>query len=324
MSNVLIDWLTFSSKSDSPESIIDLLGLQNCEWNEMGGRYYYQNTRYSGHVYIYYNGVKEDMGVCVEMSGQGCRDFESYSNVTWDKLLEDVVNDEDKKITRIDIAYDDFDRLLDLDIIANETLAGNFTSRLTHWNVQKGSRGCTVEHGLRSSRAYIRIYDKKAERHRDDIDYWVRCEIQLRDVNASGFGDCLYGKQRKPIQQLYFEVINNYIRYVEPGKDLQKYRWKTAEHWARFLESLEKQSVFVAPGVDYNFMKLSGYIFGQAGNAIRTYIDMCGAENFLHEVANVKPSKNKKYDMLRQMYKTFTPFEERQSEIHNYIKANER
>lgn len=292
--------------------------MQSCEWQERGGRYFYQNAKVFGHCNIYYNGVNDDMGVCLDMSGQGCRDFESFGGISWDKLLEQVVADEERTLTRIDIAYDDFERKLDLNAIVDDTFCGMFTSRLTHWNVQRGSRGCTVEHGLQSSRAYIRIYDKKAERNRDDLDYWVRCEIQLRDKNAQGFGESLFKKTEKfdekskmnyfeyspgiPIQQLYFSVINNYLRYVKPGKDIQKYRWKTADHWSNFLENVEKKSVFIAPGVEYNFLRLNKYIFGQAGNAIKTYIDLCGEETFLHEVANVKKSKNKKYDMLREMY----------------------
>lgn len=317
--NVLIDWLTFSSKSDSTESLIQLLNMQGCEWRERGGRYYYQNAMVYGHVYIYYNGINEDMGVCLEMSGQGCRDFESFGGGDWNKLLEQIISEPDRNLTRIDIAYDDFERKLDLDAIVNDTFSGMFTSRLTHWNVQRGSRGCTVEHGLQSSRAYVRIYDKKAERKRDDIDYWVRCEIQLREKNAQGFAENLFKKVRKidertkmtydeyqpktPIQELYFKVINNYLRYVTPSNDSHKHRWPTAEHWTSFLENVEKQSVFIAPGVEYNIMRLSKYVFGQAGNAIKAYMDLCGAEAFFEELEQVKPSKNKKYDLLRDMYR---------------------
>lgn len=316
-SNILIDWLTFSSKIDDFQSIKEFLGLSSCDFKLASGRYMYGRSYRFGNISIYTDGLSDDMGVCVEMSGQGCRDYESYGNADWDSVFQYFLqNPSQVNISRLDVAYDDFDKLLDLEKVIADTYNGNYTSKLKHWNVQKGSRGATVEHGTRGGDMYIRIYDKKAERNRDDLEYWCRCELQMRHDTACNFVKAMYKPASQvdhgtlysiflldtPIEQLYFEVLNNYLRYVKPpdvGNDSQKYRWETAPHWLEFLQTGARRSIFVAPGVEYNMERLYSYVFSQAGNAIRTYIDIAGIDEFQRELEKVKKSRNVKYDLLR-------------------------
>lgn len=303
-SNILVDWITFSSKIDDVHSVIEFLGLTDVDFKRCSGRYYYGTSWRFGNINIYCDGLSPDMGVCVEMSGQGCRDFESYGSGDWYSIFQRYI---DKRplvnISRLDVAYDDFDRLLDLNKLISDTFSGYFVSRNKHWNIQKGSRGSTVEHGDRGGSLYIRIYDKKAERKRDDLEYWARCEMQLRDKLPGNFVEALLNGSDS-IETLYFQVLNNYLRYVQPSDtDSNKRRWKTADHWQRFLQTAEKRSIFIAPGVDYNMLGLHHYVFETAGNAIKTYIDIAGMDNFMDYLSQVKKSKNPKYDYLRQQAK---------------------
>lgn len=317
-SNILVDWITFSSKADDFVSITEFLGLQSLQFTERSGRYFYRRCRSFGNINIYSDGINDDMGVCVEMSGQGCRDFETYGKCDWMVVFAYILNNDFVNISRLDVAFDDFDGALNLDAIIQDTFDGNFTSKFSHWNVQKGSRGATVEHGTRGGSMYIRIYDKKAERKREDLEHWVRCELQMREQNALGFITSLYRKESFfdlsgesvaftegdiPIGKLFFQVLNNYLRYVEPDdSDSNMRRWPTAAHWLRFLDTVERRSIFISPGTEYNVMNLSRYIFHQAGNAINTYIELMGQEKFLNELKEVKKSKNPKYDNLRRQY----------------------
>lgn len=303
-SNILIDWLTFSSKIDDVHSMIERLGLTDVEFKRCSGRYYYGSCMRFGNISIYYDGLTPDMGVCVEMSGQGCRDFETFGTGDWYSIFEWYIEKRPNvNVSRLDVAYDDFDRLLDLDKLIYDTFAGNYVSRNKHWNIQKGSRGASVEHGDRGGSMYIRIYDKKAERRRSDLEYWARCELQLRDKLPGNFIEALVTGS-EPIEILYFQVLNNYLRYVQPSDtDSNKRRWETAEHWQRFLQTAEKRSIFIAPGVDYNMMGLFHYVFDTAGNAIKTFIDIEGMEKFTEYLSEVKKSKNPKYEYLRSQAK---------------------
>lgn len=301
-SNILVDWITFSSKLDDVRSMILFLGLDGQDFKRCSGRYYYATCWRFGNINIYCDGLSDDMGVCVEMSGQGCRDFETFGSGDWYSVFERYIKKRPSvNISRLDIAYDDFDRFLDLDKIISDTFNGYYVSRNKHWNIQKGSRGATVEHGDRGGSMYIRIYDKKAERKRDDLEYWVRCELQMRDKLPGNFVEALVSGD-DPIELLYFKVLNNYLRYVEPSEtDSNKRRWNTAEHWSRFLQTAECRSIFVAPGVDYNMEGLQHYVFDMAGNAIKTFIQIQGMDNFMDCLSQVKKSKNPKYDYLVQI-----------------------
>ena len=87
---VLYDWLSFTSKVHTPEDLISALGLSQCPWQEIKGAHGYRDRKYFSCISIHYNG-REDMGVWVEMSGQGCRTFETVQTAIDGrlKLLED-------------------------------------------------------------------------------------------------------------------------------------------------------------------------------------------------------------------------------------------
>lgn len=77
---VIYDWLSFTSKAHSPEELISALGLAHVPWAETKGAKGYRDRKYFSCISVHYNG-RADMGVWVEMSGQGCRTFESLSSV---------------------------------------------------------------------------------------------------------------------------------------------------------------------------------------------------------------------------------------------------
>ena len=102
----------------------------------------------------------------------------------------------------------------------------------------------------------------------------------------------------KPLSELYFLVLNNYVRFVKPSDDKNKSRWATADHWSKFCNSVVNDSIslFVAPSDDYNEMKLHNYVVGQAGAAAYTYIQRFGIHDFIEEIESKHKYKlNQKY-----------------------------
>ncbi len=304
---IIYDWVTFTTRIHSVDNIIDMLGLGDVTFMALDrGMNGYPCCIHYGGISICYGG-REDMGICCCMSGQGCRSFETYGNGDYNSLFDTIIDNysEDSakrqmNLTRLDIAYDDFNGLLDIDTIAIETLKQNYVSRAEKWSVTNSSEGCSVGIGSMRSDIYIRIYDKKAERKRDDLAHWVRCEIQLRGVNAIGFA-----KLGGDICKNYFGVLNNYLRFVTPSEtDSNKRRWHTAEWWLKFLESYDSVSIFARPGVDYNIMKLDRYVFGQCAGAVKTMIDIIGVNKFFRELRKSFKGRelNPKYkDLKNQM-----------------------
>ena len=186
---VLYDWVSITSKIHSPQNLIDLLGFNDPSivWEQVKGAHGYQDRLYWGCISIHYNG-REDMGVWLEMSGQGCRNFESYGSGDYDSLFREVFDNPDEmNVTRLDVAFDDHSGILDQSIICDDTRNHEFISRFRQVDVHYSTGGDSVTFGDRSSDLLIRIYDKAAERGYTDGRHWVRVELQLRRERALDF-----------------------------------------------------------------------------------------------------------------------------------------
>lgn len=308
MNNFIIyDYFSFTSKIHSPASLIELLGLQDLKFEPLKGFYGYRDRLYFDGISIHYNG-RDDMGVCCEMSGHGCRAWEKYGTSDYDGIFREILdnyNDDSEKrqmnITRLDVAYDDFIGVLDLPLLCSETQKQNFVSRFKDWQVIFGNKGIAVNHGSNKSNVYIRCYDKRLEQGvQDKIEHWVRLELQIRKECAIGFI-----KQQGNIRDKYFQVLNNYLRYIVPTSNTSNSSvLDTASYWLNFLESAESISIFHKPADNYSFDKLYGYVNQQLSGAITTYIDCVGVEQFLLDIHSARKGKklNPKYQSLKEMH----------------------
>ncbi len=300
---IIYDWLTFTSKIHDLDSMLDFLGFDDSiVWQSLKGQNGYRDRLYYDGVSIHYNG-SDDMGVCVSMSGKGCRTFETFGSGDYDYIFSEIIenysDDPDKRamnITRLDIAYDDFEGVIDLPQIVEDVQKENFVSRFKDWSCTYGNKGCTVNHGSVRSNIYLRIYDKKMEQERDDLDHWVRCEIQIRGINALGFISL-----GLPLNEAYFGVLNNYLRYVVPSDtDTNKRRWETAPHWQRFIDTVAAVSISKKIASDYDIMKLDHYVYDMSGSAVNAMIEIIGFDRFIEELHKRQQSKkvNPKYTAL--------------------------
>lgn len=185
----MYDWVSITSKLHSPQEFINLLGLdqESIYWEKTKGAHGYKDRLYWESISIHYNGAY-GMGIWLEMSGQGCRAFESFGTGDYNSLFELVLdNPEHMNITRLDVAFDDHSGILDISDICQDTEDGNYVSRSSAWQVTYSDGGSSVTLGSRSSEILIRIYDKAAERGFTDGRHWVRVELQLRRERARAF-----------------------------------------------------------------------------------------------------------------------------------------
>lgn len=311
---IIYDWLSFTTKIHSLCEVLDLLDFRpdTVRFKEQEkGRYFYKKSLYFDGIHIYYDGytVKNgDQGICVEMSGKGLRNWEEYSSADYDKIFDLILKnyslDADKRkmnLTRLDVAYDDFNGILDSELLFRESELYHYCSRFNHMELKKDCdnravSGLTVAHGSMKSNVYIRIYDKRLEQHVEEfLEHWVRCEIQLRQENAIGFI-----MLKTPIEKSYFDVLNQYLRYIVPfGDDSNIRRASTAPYWLNFIRSAESRSIFNKPKNDYKIENLLNYVDNQLSGAISTYIDIIGVEKFLDNINNARKGKN-----LNPKYKT--------------------
>ena len=294
---VLYDWLSFTSKTHTPEQLIEALGLTACPWQETKGAHGYRDRKYFSCISVHYNG-REDMGVWVELSGQGCRTFESLSAKSWDDLFQ-WITVQQLKITRLDVAFDDHTGVLDIDQIVEDTRRKHYVSRSDYWETVLSSKGSTVQIGSPQSKVLVRIYDKAAERHCEPGTHWVRVEMQLRDDRA-----IQYSKIPLSIGEAFSGVLLNYLRYVIPDDtDSNKWRWPMKDYWYNLVEDAERISIYTAPGMEYNEERCKRYVVNQAGNAIDACIQMYGLYEYERMIQERETAPNPKYQQLIKQHK---------------------
>lgn len=295
---ILFDWLTFTCKADGLDSVRALLGLSDVPWQQMDkGRNGYRQRLCFENISILYDGA-DNMGICVDMSGQGCRAFETYSSISWGNLFLSLsFSPDDYKITRLDIAFDDHTGLLDIDRIQDDTDDHLYVSRSRTWKVEYGSAGTTIYHGSPKSNMYIRIYDKAAEQLLDT--HWIRVELQMRDEIASGFVD---GLLHRPVGVQFRGVLHNYLRYVVPVDDTNMSRWPMADYWEKLLDNVQAIRVWSDPGVDYTIFNLQNLIINQMGNALDCYLTIFGIDDLIKQLGKRAVRISPKYERLKRLY----------------------
>lgn len=307
MDNIfLIDWLTFTVKGSTVDQVKSLIGLPdvylsgNSKWEELGGCNGYPKSEMYNGIRIMY-GASDEMGICVNMSGQGCRSFESFGAGDWMRLFQFLVSPEYQElvnITRLDLAFDDHNNLLDIDRIEFDVDVHNWTARFRWWDVNYGSQGTSIYLGSPKSDIRCRIYDKAAERGLEG-QHWIRVELQLRRGNAATAVQHVVSGI--PVGTVFSGVLRNYIQFREPVEgDSNKARWPMAEYWANFLDGALPVTLWVDPGCEYNLSKLQRFVIDQAGNAISCYVMIYGYEGLKYFLDQYKKRENlpPKYKLL--------------------------
>lgn len=304
---IIYDWLTVSFCNETFDNIISLLGMRSCAWedSQTGSRLRYGHRLCFDGISIHYTDdwdSKHNTGVCLEMSGQGCRDFETYGTGDWWVLFE-FIRLRNARVTRLDIAYDDFSGVIPLSIMSEMAERFFFTARSQYVRIIKESpdgssdhMGISVCHGSKSSDLYIRCYDKRIEKHVYDIPHWVRFEVQLRNDNCQGFIEA-----SADLGEKFRGVIAQYLNYRCPNPDDQnKRRWHIAPWWQKFLDSAAALSVNQKRDIEYNKDRLDKHIYDRNHNAIKTAILSDGLPSFLFAVFGHSEELPDKYKRLLQ------------------------
>ena len=311
---IIYDWVSFTTRKHSLYDLIELLELKDLPWETVKGSHGFMWRQYFNGISLHFNESRQNYNyfnlsdeekeelnksdfVWLEMSGQGCRAFETYGNGNYERLFELARKDpENIHITRLDIAFDDMTGVLDIDTICDETREEHFTSRIKKYQSIYSNGGNAVYFGSKQSNIFIRIYDKAEERGYDSKDlHWIRLEIQLKDVNAMRFVSFL---ENDTLQNLYKGLLANYLSFKVPTNDSNKRRWPEAEWWTSFINRTVPISLWSKPGVDYNLSACERYVMKQAIGSIKALITIFGKEGFYKAVQEAPNSKNPKYKQL--------------------------
>ena len=254
-----IDYLTVRLVSTNPMDVVkETLCLDASIFEPpCVGRYSYSNRIKAGNINVYYNDPCvivqrriEQMGVCVELSGQGCREYELLTGdpLALPKLM---LANHVGAVTRIDLAFDDFSGKLDLAMMIAKTDNGEIRTKMRRHREIRGmgaEHGRTLYLGSQNSNSRIRIYDKAAERGIEI--HWIRVEVVLRHADAMAFALAIRkrlgitGDDAIPMdanQEIYAcgaGLILARAAFVEPTKK-DRSLWPVSPWWRDFLDSAQ-------------------------------------------------------------------------------------
>lgn len=239
----LLDWVAFTLKVDDPYQVLPLLDLSPSLFSEFpfGFSGYRKSLRF-GNISVYYEG-RDGMGCHIEMSGQGCRQYEGqFQENPWQGLFITVLS-AGGKFTRLDLAIDNVDGALSLGKIGAALQAQEVRTLFGEWRrivkggFREGERvtGETIYLGSSKSHVMFRIYNKAQESGIEG--QWIRFEIQLRDKRAQEAAKLFCSDVT--VGGLATGIINNYFAVIN-ADDSNVSRCTLQSWWAAWLESTEK------------------------------------------------------------------------------------
>ena len=247
----IIDWLSFTCRMGNPFEVIELAGLGKLNFTESDrGRYGYDNAyTLDGIINVFYSSKRSDMGVHVELTGQGVRKYETImevDKVTWRQVFEHLRTF--ATFSRIDLALDEYEGLVGFADIIKKIEQGEHVGRCRSFKVISG-RGSNGEHtgttiymGSNKSDLMLRVYEKNYERqakgYEIDVPIWNRWELVLKHEKANDFVT-RYLDGGHSFGSLFGGILADLIRFVEPGEDTNKSRWQTSTWWSDFLAEAE-------------------------------------------------------------------------------------
>ncbi len=282
---VIVDTISFRANFDTYNEVVDFLGIEGIDFLPSNKRFnmnYMYSLSYQGII------IGCDGQACwnyyIHMSGKGCRAFEDIQGegFKWEDFLFKLalkVRAEEAALTRIDLAVDEYSNTLNLARCEKYILHKKYLTRCPDSSIRltKFGEECLYI-GSTQSKTLMRIYNKKLERGYDkedneEIEFWHRCELQLRDEHAQqvvleiGEGQNM-GKVFAGHCRYHFNFL------TKPNKrDGCQSRIPIAGWWNEFLCNASEIAWSKAPGTEYNMHRLQKYAIGNAGSSIKTMIE---------------------------------------------------
>ncbi|HFV7435791.1 TPA: replication initiation factor domain-containing protein [Staphylococcus aureus] len=261
----VVNWVQVTFHITPISAVIeDVIGLPITLFKKRNSGIYFYNRGYEfSNIKLYYSSDDESMGIHLQLTGTGCREFEHHLqqlNKTWQDFFDKCLS-VNANFTRIDIAIDDYKTYLKVPLLIKKAEKAECVSRfrsgsaINGFNLSDGrSKGATFYIGSKQSNLYCRFYEKNYEqafkRHCDveDIGLWNRYEIQMRKAYAVNCAKVL--SRTDNISEIVKSILHNNLRFISPpkdGNDKNRKRWPLYRPWALFIKDTEKLNLTTRP-----------------------------------------------------------------------------
>lgn len=291
-----IDFLRVRFKIHSPSQVIKKILQMNPDvfiYKNYGFNLYTESYCFSD-IFVFSNPENLDMGVMIELRGQGCREYElvleeqeeTWTTFFWRLYQSDIFGEGliiDTKITRIDLALDEHLSLLypnyDLFELKEKVEQGlvdttfrnfDFTGGIVVKSGQRLNKGLSLYFGSRQSPFYLNFYQKdyelakkeeiSVEMARQKYGIKNRYEIRLADEKAYLFVEYLLSTG-ETIEWIVKELIDTAIKVYDC--DSNGLRTHYSQNWRMVIESMQELRLTMKgekPNYDKALRWLSNYL----------------------------------------------------------------
>ncbi len=302
-----LDYLSFTLKDAL--SPVEIFQAFNLKFLELGyGRFGYRNCAIaeSGGITVYWDGFKEDMGVHVQVSGQGCRLVEALENFpSWRTWIASWL-ESGAKFTRLDLAIDDEEATVDFETVhqavANRTAV--MRSKCTRYILDdsKGTSYRTLYVGRRTSDTMMRCYDKGMQSGQGRS--WLRFEFEYKGERADAVAHLLayHGWDTAT------GVCRSFIEFKdETHLTTDKTRQRAAAWWEQLVNA-SKHTLHLSRETHANLLKAYGWLKRQASSIIAVLLEHEGGDiSWILDLAEEGKQKFKERHRVMLRYGLGTP-----------------
>lgn len=284
-----VDWLqlTENTKSDLTGEILGLEGSQFFgilkelgykDFEETAPRYFYNSGLTIGrYLNIYYDDPKKELlgyspqNCMFQFTGQGSTDLalklskqyktDDFEEIWWEFFK--VIYSFDFKVTRLDVALDDFNGVLNFAQMERKLKRHEFRSSKKTYNIMRNAetsgkvKGATIYLGERKRHQdgyLVRFYDKYAEYKQkgavlpvqvenvitgEGSHTWQRYEMEIHGKACETFISKILGGYT--VGLLYKGLMRNAVEFLKASRtNKNRSYWKVCGWWEKFLDGAEK------------------------------------------------------------------------------------
>ncbi|EOS7785736.1 XRE family transcriptional regulator [Enterococcus hirae] len=301
--------------------------------------FFFAETRLYGYIEMYQKGMirvlnskkGDERGVLIELSGQGCRNYESVldeRNDCWYAFFARC-GYYNGVVRRIDVAIDDFDEIFSLHKMAVKLSNGEFDSSFRSWRFQEEkqlidnlSSGLSIYLGSPQSLMYFCFYQKNYEIAKkqkiplEEIEVKNRYEIRLRDQKAVSFIEMYLA--RNNFSELALGILSNQLLLLEKPKGEENNRiWKP---WLELIKRVEKVKLTISPEKP-NYNRKLMYLKTQPARTmkiVKTVDEILGLNRF-DEILECTELREQDEKIIEDEVRAVCEYVEDNPEALNYI-----
>ncbi|HFE9852909.1 replication initiation factor domain-containing protein [Enterococcus sp. DIV1420a] len=290
-----IDFLRIRFKTMRVQTVIEKILHMDMNWftHENRGFYHYTETFYYGSIRIFRNPEESNMGIMLDLSGEGCRQleeiFEEDNNRSWTEFFRSLYDDDifgqgilvDTKITRIDIALDelivegeenfelyDLKEKMEQGLVDTTFKNFDFNGGFAYEGGKMVNKGLSLYFGSRQSPLYFNFYQKDYELARKEkmsvedarLKHEIknRYEIRLADEKAFLFVE-YFLSSGESLDWLVKEVINASLNVYEMKNGMKVF----CQSWYNVIDKMDGLKLSVQgekPSIEKTLRWLSNYL----------------------------------------------------------------